>query len=60
MACKRRPISFAGDLLNDLLSRLAVPHRGKMPDFEALLEVKISSGVPVHSHLVAVRRHLVR
>ncbi len=45
------------DLLNDLFSRLAAPRGGRMPDFEALLEVKVSSGVPVHSRLVAVRRH---
>jgi hypothetical protein len=45
------------DLLNDLLSRLAVPRGGRMPDFEALLEVKISGGVPVHSRLAVVRRH---
>jgi hypothetical protein len=45
------------DLLNDLISRLGVAYGGRMPDFEALLEVKISSGVPVHSRLVAARRH---
>jgi hypothetical protein len=42
------------DLIGELLSRLP-PNRGSIPDFEALVEVKISDGVPVHSRLVLVR-----
>jgi hypothetical protein len=42
------------DLVGELLSRLPVRH-GNIPDFEALVEVKISGGVPVHSQLVLVR-----
>jgi hypothetical protein len=43
------------DLVGELLSHLQVG-RGGIPDFEALVEVKISDGVPVHSNLVLVRR----
>jgi len=28
-----------------------------VPDFEALVEVKVSGGVPVHSRLVLTRLH---
>jgi hypothetical protein len=42
------------DLIGELLSRLHVG-RGSIPDFEALVEVKVSDGVPVHSRLVLVR-----
>jgi hypothetical protein len=42
------------DLIGELLARLP-PSRGSIPDFEALVEVKISDGVPVHSRLVLVR-----
>jgi hypothetical protein len=44
------------DPVNDLLARLSVPRGGRMPDFEALVEVRISGGVPVHSQLALVRR----
>lgn len=42
------------DLVGDLISRLPM-RRGNIPDFEALVEVKISGGVPIHSRLVLVR-----
>jgi len=41
------------DLIGELLARL--PASRGIPDFEALVEVKISDGVPVHSQLVLVR-----
>jgi hypothetical protein len=43
------------DLVADLLSRLHGQGRGGPPDFEALLEVKVSGGVPVHTRLLLVR-----
>ncbi|MGA2270689.1 MAG: hypothetical protein ABSH44_19625 [Bryobacteraceae bacterium] len=43
------------DLAGDLLLRLRAQGRGRLPDFEALLEVKISGGVPVHTRLVLLR-----
>lgn len=43
------------DLVGDLLSRLRVQGRSRLPDFEALLEVKVSGGVPVHTRLVLLR-----
>jgi hypothetical protein len=43
------------DLVGELLSRLQVGPGG-VPDFEALVEVKVSDGVPVHSRLVLVRQ----
>jgi hypothetical protein len=43
------------DLVGDLLTRLGVRGRGSIPDFEALVEVKINGGVPVHSRLLLVR-----
>jgi hypothetical protein len=42
------------DLIGELLSRLPLS-RGSIPDFEALVEVKISGGVPIHSRLVRPR-----
>jgi hypothetical protein len=45
------------DLVSGLLARLGVRERDRIPDFEALLEVKVSGGVPVHSGLVLVRPH---
>jgi len=45
------------DLLQDLYARLQVPIGGRLPDFEALLQVSISGGVPIRPHLVAVRLH---
>lgn len=43
------------DLVGDLLSRLGVQGRSRLPDFEALLEVKVSGGVPVHTRLALLR-----
>ncbi len=37
-----------------LLAALKVPGRGPVPGFEALLSVKVSDGVPVHSRILAV------
>lgn len=45
------------DLLQLLYSRLGVPAGGKLPDFEALLKVGISGGVPVQPRLLAVHIH---
>ncbi len=44
------------DMVGELLSRLGAA-RGRMPDFEALLQVKVSGGVPVQSQLVLLRPH---
>jgi hypothetical protein len=43
------------DLVGDLLSRLHVQGRSRLPDFEALLEVKVSGGVPVRTRLMLLR-----
>lgn len=43
--------------LEELLSALAAPPQGPFPPFEALLRVKVSGGVPIHSELVAVHRN---
>ena len=45
------------DLIGELLARLGVRGRDNIPHFEALIEVKISSGVPVHTQLLLVRVH---
>jgi hypothetical protein len=44
------------DLAGGLLARLGVHDRRGIPDFEALVEVKINGGVPVGSKLLLVRR----
>ncbi len=44
------------DLVGDLLSRLNLNRGERVPDFEALMYVKVSSGVPVSSHLVSARK----
>ena len=46
------------DLLGDLYHRLGSPPSQPPPDFEALLKVSISGGVPLRAELVTVRRHL--
>ncbi len=46
------------DLLPELYGRLGISKGGKLPDFEALLKVDISGGVPIQPRLVAVRTHL--
>ena len=43
--------------LEELLGALGAPSKGPFPQFEAVLHVKVSGGVPVHSDLVAVHRH---
>jgi hypothetical protein len=43
------------DLVADLLSRLRVQGHSRLPDFEALLEVKVSGGVPVRARLLLLR-----
>jgi hypothetical protein len=43
--------------LEELLGALGAPSKGPFPPFEAVLRVKVSGGVPVHSDLVAVHRH---
>jgi len=43
------------DLVSGLLSRLSVRNGDRIPDFEALMSVKVSGGVPVDSQLVIVR-----
>jgi len=40
--------------LEELLVAMGAPAKGPFPPFEALLHVKVSGGVPVHSELVAV------
>ena len=43
------------DLINQLLSRLSMRRYDPIPDFEALIAVKVNDGVPVDSQLVMVR-----
>jgi len=43
------------DQLADLLSRLGARGRKRVPDFEALLQVKVSGGVPVQARLFLLR-----
>jgi hypothetical protein len=43
--------------VEELLSGLGAPPKGPFPQFEALLRVRVSGGVPVQSDLVAVHRH---
>uniref|UniRef100_Q01RD6 Uncharacterized protein n=1 Tax=Solibacter usitatus (strain Ellin6076) TaxID=234267 RepID=Q01RD6_SOLUE len=45
------------DLLGELYQRLGVAKGGKLPDFEALLKVGVSGGVPMKAEVVLVRRH---
>jgi len=45
------------EYLAELYARLGVTKGGKVPDFEALLRVDISGGVPIHPKLVTVRNH---
>jgi hypothetical protein len=42
--------------LEDLIARLTGSSAGEVPPFEAVLRVRISSGVPVHSELAALHR----
>jgi len=43
------------DSLRELLSRLTVSKSGEVQPFEALLGIKVAHGVPVETHLLAVR-----
>lgn len=43
------------DLVRNLLSRLSLKPDRPLPNFEALISVKVNGGVPVHSQLVTVR-----
>ncbi|HUE02481.1 MAG TPA: helix-turn-helix domain-containing protein [Bryobacteraceae bacterium] len=43
------------DLVGGLLSRLSITRGDSIPDFEALMAVKVNGGVPVDSQLVMVR-----
>jgi hypothetical protein len=45
------------DLLQEFYSRLRVRKGGNLPDFEALIKVGISGGVPVQPRLLAMRVH---
>lgn len=42
--------------LQELFSKLKLAPEGPIPDFEAVLQVKISGGVPVQSRIVALRQ----
>jgi len=46
---------LCSELVRDLYNRLGTAVGGKLPDFEALMEVKISGGVPMEPHIIAVR-----
>jgi hypothetical protein len=43
------------DLLAELRRALGVSERGRVPDFEALLKVSVSGGVPLRAELKVVR-----
>jgi hypothetical protein len=43
------------DLVSELISHLRIRERNRIPDFEALVAVKVNGGVPVDSRLVMVR-----
>ena len=45
------------DQLGELYGKLGVRKGEKLPDFEALLKVSVSRGVPMKAELVMVRRH---
>ncbi len=45
------------DRLRELYSRLGLSPGAKMPDFEALLKVNVSGGVPMKAEVVIVRPH---
>jgi hypothetical protein len=46
------------DLIGDLYRRLESAPAQPPPDFEALLKVSVSGGVPLRAEVVTVRRHL--
>lgn len=43
------------DLLGELYRRMGVPKGGNLPDFEALLKVSVSGGVPMRTEILLVR-----
>jgi hypothetical protein len=43
------------DLLGELYRRMGVPRGGNLPDFEALLKVSVSGGVPMRAEVLLVR-----
>jgi hypothetical protein len=43
--------------LDELISKLDASARHRIPQFEALLRVKVSGGVPVHSELLSLHVH---
>ncbi len=45
------------EMVNDLYARLGVPKGGRLPDFEALIQVDVNGGVPLRPKLLAVRIH---
>jgi hypothetical protein len=45
------------ETVNELYRRLGASTKSKLPDFEALIKVNISGGVPMRTDVVAVRRH---
>ncbi len=45
------------DMLGEMSRRLGVPRGGQFPDFEALLKVNVSGGVPMRAEVLVVRRH---
>lgn len=45
------------DLIQELRARLGVSARERMPDFEALVKVNVSGGVPVQPQLIAAHLH---
>jgi hypothetical protein len=45
------------DLLSQLEQRLSAKRGEKLPDFEALLKVTVSGGVPMRAQLLIVRQH---
>jgi hypothetical protein len=44
--------------VEELLLRLAVSSSGEVQPFEALLQVKVTRGVPMQTNLIALRHHL--
>ena len=52
-------VTSAG-MLEDLYKRLGVSKGKKLPDFEALLQVSVSGGVPVKANLVIALEHGTR
>jgi hypothetical protein len=45
------------DLLGELYEHLGIPKGAKLPDFEALLKVGVSGGVPMMAEILLVRGH---